>query len=87
MSSLSHAERSLRASIAVETSWANTLDRSARTRPGREAAFEKFMHEVDPDGNLPVEERRRRAEHLQRAHMKRLALASARARRLRKDAA
>ncbi|MGO9205037.1 MAG: hypothetical protein ACLQBX_02410 [Candidatus Limnocylindrales bacterium] len=46
------------------------------------AAFEaKFEREVDPDGVLPLEERRRRAEMARKAHYARLALASAQARR------
>jgi len=39
--------------------------------------------EVDPDGLLSNEERTRRAKHLQRAHMLKLAAASAAARRKR----
>jgi hypothetical protein len=81
---LSPSERSLRAQVAVETSWANTDDRAARTKPGRDAAFARFEAEVDPDGALDPAERRQRAEHLRRAHMKRLALKSAQARRLKR---
>lgn len=78
---LSPAERSLRATIAVESSWANTTDRSARTAPGRTAFLESFERQVDPDGALDPAERARRASHLRRAHMARLALKSAKARR------
>lgn len=83
---LTPEERALRARLAVHTSWANTTDRTARTQPGRDAAFARFEREVDPDGVLPEAERRRRAEHLRKAHMQRLALASAKARRKRKAA-
>ena len=50
------------------------------TRPAREAFLAKLELEVDPDGVLPPEERRRRAEHLRRAHLARASLAAARAR-------
>ena len=34
--------------IAAEISWARTYDRSARTRPAREAFLKRFEREVDP---------------------------------------
>jgi hypothetical protein len=55
--------------IAAEISWARTYDRSARTRPAREAVLKRFEREVDPDNELPPDERRRRAEHAKRAYM------------------
>jgi hypothetical protein len=82
---LTPAERVLRARIAVHTSWANTKDRSARTAPGRRAAMQRFERQVDPDGTLPPAERARRADQAMRAHMARLALKSATARRRRKS--
>ena len=69
--------------IAAEVSWARTADRSARTRPGRQSFLSRFEREVDPDGLLPPEERRVRAQHALRAHMLRLAKRSAAARRIR----
>lgn len=78
---LTPSERSLRARIAVHTSWANTEDRSARTAPGRRAAMARFERKVDPDGTLSPAERARRADQAMRAHMARLALKSAMARR------
>jgi hypothetical protein len=80
---LTPAERSLRARIAVHTSWANTSNRSARTAPGRRAAMERFEREVDPEGMLSPAERAQQAEQAMRAHMARLALKSAQARRRR----
>ncbi len=59
--------------IAAEISWGRTADRSARTRPAREKFLQRFEREVDPDGLLPPEERRRRADHAKRAYMLRLA--------------
>lgn len=82
---LTAAERSLRASLAVNTSWANTTDRAARTQPARDAQFAKWLREVDPDGVLPEAERIRRARYLQIAHMKRMQLAAAKKRREAKD--
>ena len=41
----------------------------------------RFEREVDPEGALPEVERKRRADHARKAHMARLALRSAQARR------
>lgn len=70
---MSESERKLIATIAAETSWANTKDRSARTAPARAALDQKFLDQADGD---PV-----RAAHLRKVHFTRLALKSARARR------
>lgn len=70
---LTPAERSLRGKIAVETSWANTKDRRARTANARRALDEKFLREAGGDHT--------RAAHLRKAHFARLALKSAQARR------
>lgn len=51
------------------------------TAPARRAFIARFEDEVDPDRMLPEAERQRRAEHALKAHMTRLALASAKARR------
>jgi len=67
--------------IAAEISWSRTEDRSARTRPARQKFLERFEREVDPDGVLPPDERRRRAEHAKRAYMLRLAKRAVAARR------
>lgn len=75
------AERKLAAQIAAHESWANTPDRSARTAKARAALMAKFEKQADPEGKLLPAERAKRAEHLRKAHFKRLALASAKARR------
>jgi hypothetical protein len=72
---LTPVERSLRSQVAAHTSWANTTDRSARTANARKGLEAKFLAEAGGD---PV-----RAEHYRRAYYARLALKSARARRLR----
>jgi hypothetical protein len=69
--------------IAAEISWSRTYDRSARTRPAREAFLKRFEREVDPHGTLPPEERRRLAEHAKRAYMLRLAKRAVAARKAR----
>jgi hypothetical protein len=76
---LTPAEKSLRGKIAVETSWANTENRPARTANAREAFEDKFLAEADGDP--------RRAEHLRKAYYARLALQSAKARKRRGGAA
>lgn len=67
--------------IAAEISWSRTADRSARTRPARPSFLSRFETEVDPDGSLPPDERRRCAEHAMRGYMLRLAKKSVAARR------
>lgn len=51
------------------------------TAPARKAFLDRFEREVDPDGTLPPDERARRADAARRAHMTKLAMKSARARR------
>ena len=67
------AGKDINRQIAAEISWSRTVDRSARTRPAREKFLQRFEREVDPDGTLSADERRRRAEHAKRAYMLRLA--------------
>lgn len=83
---LTPEQRRLRASIAAHVQWAGESDPTARTQAGRDGMLAKFAREVDPAGRLPEQERLRRAEHLRKAHMKRLALASSKARSARKAA-
>jgi hypothetical protein len=73
--------------IGAYESWAHTEDRTARTAPARRAMLEKFERAVDPDGKLTPAERAKRAEFARKAHFQRLALKSAKARRLAKEAA
>jgi hypothetical protein len=79
----SRSERALRARLAAHTSWANTDDRAARTRRGREAFEARFERQVDPDVTLDPAARRRRADHARKAYFLRLSLKSAQARRKR----
>lgn len=75
------AQRTLRAKIAAQASWANTSNRAARTAAARKAAHDRFEREVDPEGVLPPSERAKRAENARKAHFLRLASLSAKARR------
>lgn len=73
-------ERSANARIAAHTR-AALYDGRTVTEKARDKAFERFERKVDPTFSLPAEERRRRAEALQRAHMMQLAKLSHAARR------
>jgi hypothetical protein len=77
---LTPEQRSLRAKAAVDASWARTNDRTARTEPARRAALARFERQVDPLGELPEQERHRRAEFARRSYFRYLALRSARKR-------
>lgn len=83
---LSPEERTLRARVAAHTLHSKR-DPHETTAKARQAFSEKFERQVDPQGVLPPEERQRRAMHARKAHFARMALASARARRIDKDAA
>lgn len=63
-----------------------THDSCDVTEPARAKFLARFEGEVDPQGELPVEERLRRADHARRAHFLRLALRSADVRRTRREA-
>lgn len=82
---LTPAQRSLRGKIGANTRWSreDPALTAARGQAGLQARFER---EVDPDGTLSLAERTRRAEAAYKAHMQRLALASAKARSARKAA-
>jgi hypothetical protein len=75
--SLTPAQRTLRARIAAESLHAQGKTNTAKARKG---FMRRFEDQVDPDRKLPPSERAKRAEHALKAHMTRLALASARAR-------
>jgi hypothetical protein len=62
-----------------------THDPKETTAKAREAFLARFERDVDPDGVLPVEERKRRAEYAKKAYFSRLAYDSAQARRSRSD--
>ena len=85
----SAALRSLRARIAVNTSWALTDDRRARTAPATAAspaALSYWEKRVDPDGRMDERTRAQAAENARKAHYQRMALKSVQSRRRRRAA-
>lgn len=79
------AERTMRAQLGAHAQWASCEDRTARTAAARSGFYKRFEKQVDPDGVLHPDERAKRAEHARKAHMMRMSLASAKARRARRD--
>ena len=61
-----------------------THDSRSLTEKARAAFMASFERQVDPDGNLPADERRRRAAHARAAYFARLARSSVLARAQRK---
>lgn len=76
--SLTPAERRLRAQLASHESWANTENRTQRTAPARKALDNKFLAEANGDP--------KRAESIRKAYYARLAFESAKARKARSQA-
>jgi len=77
-------QRSMRSQIAAYARWSVASDATAATAPARRGFFAKFEDEVDPNRELPEEERTRRARAAQKRHMTALAFASSRKRSARK---
>lgn len=80
-------ERRLRAQLGAEVSWANTTDRTARTAAGSRAAearFETQAREMHPDADDA--QIAQVAEHLRKAHFRRMGLKSATSRRKAREA-
>lgn len=70
--------------IGALESWSRTKDRSARAKPGHSkspASLDYWLANVDPDGEMSDADRLKAAQAAHRAHMLRLAKASAEARR------
>jgi hypothetical protein len=79
------AERSLRARLAAHALHAQR-DPQETTANGRAAFLARFEREVDPDGRLDLEERRRRALQARRVYFARLSLAATKARQAKRAA-
>jgi hypothetical protein len=79
-------ERALRARLGAYVMHARN-DARETTAKARSAFLARFERLADPDGQLPPDERQRRAQQLRSAYFARLALASAKARRARRPAA
>jgi hypothetical protein len=84
MTEMTPAQRKMRAEKAAHASWKKTSDKSARTAKARQAAFNRFEREVDPDGTMDPVERSRRAESARKAHFRAMAYKSSRVRAARK---
>jgi hypothetical protein len=79
---LTPTERSIRGTLASYTSWANTKNRTTRSQPGRDKFRRSFDEQIEREHpELDPETRAKMAEAAFRAHMARLSLASAKARR------
>ena len=76
--------RTLAAKLAANTRWSkeDPAEQGRKMRAGLDA---KFLREVDPNNELPEAERHRRAECARKAYYQRLALASANARRAKRN--
>lgn len=77
----------LSASHAALCRWAAEPDPAAAALPARQAFLRQFEAEVDHDGRLDPDERRRRALIRRRAYMQKLTLNRVLARQARKSAA
>jgi hypothetical protein len=77
-----NTERVLAARVAAYTKHSK-YDPAQSTSKARSAFLARFLADVDPDNHLPEIERTRRAEAALKAHMTRLSLRAAKARRLR----
>ncbi len=76
----------MRARLAAYTLHSR-VDGAEHTKPAQRGFLAKFERQVDPERQLSEEERQRRAHAALKAHMTRLALRSAKARRRGGDAA
>lgn len=78
---LTARERKLRAQIAAHSLHARRRGDEV-TEAARRGLLLRFERDADPTDSLPPAERQRRAWHLYQAHMARMRLARAKARRL-----
>jgi hypothetical protein len=78
------ATRVRAAQAAALTRWGrlgSAEDRERATRPARAGKMARFEREADPEGRLTPAERSRAAEQLLHAHMIRMSLKAAKAKR------
>jgi hypothetical protein len=83
---LTPSQRQTRSRHGSHKSWANTVDRTARTAPGRAGLLRKFEDQVDPDRTLTPQERAKRVESARKAFYVRLSYLAVKARRARAGA-
>lgn len=79
--SLTGAERRLRAQIAANTRWAKPGARQAQSDTIREVRLTALADRIDPDGQLDPAERAQLAANALSAEMQRLSFLALRARR------
>jgi hypothetical protein len=80
---MAESDRTLAARLGAHSLHAQ-CDSRETTAKARAKFLERFLDQVDPDRVLPESERLRRAEHARKAYFTRLALKSAKARRVRR---
>lgn len=78
-----HASMSLRGKIGAYAAHARHGGR-AMTAKARKAAWERFLDQVDPNRELPEDERIKRAKSAQSAHMASIQYRSSQARKAKK---
>jgi hypothetical protein len=85
-----HNRRKLSSSYASHLSWANTVDRAARTEPARKAFEAGFIRDAGGDLDRPLKDQRKdvrlRAESARKAFFAGIRLKAAQAREARKAA-
>ena len=84
-SQMNPSERVLRARLAAHAMH-GCHDPRETTAKARAAFLASFERQADPEGRLPTAEWQRRAQQLRSAYFTRLALASAKARRVKRGA-
>lgn len=80
-------EHSSNSRLGAYVSWANTEDRSARTRKARNAFDARFERQVDPDGVMSPADRAKAADAARHAYFAELSRRGRAAKRLNKSAA
>src|SRR4051812_28321494 len=85
MDKLTPKKKELRARMGAHALHA-LHDSRELTKPARDTFNRSFELKVDPTGELPPEERARRAEHARKQHYAEMAYRSARARRKQAEA-
>lgn len=90
---LATSERRLRAQIAAHTGWANTVDRAARTQPGRDGMSRKIERQlIERVGQtrwaaMTPADQEKAVESARKAYFSALALKASKSRRARREAA
>lgn len=73
-------ERQITARIGAHARWANTTDRKGALAPARRGMDARFEREVDPDGVMDLETRKKLARNAKSRYYAQLQLKAAKAR-------